>query len=586
MHISKFLVLALGASAVLAQDPNANPTNSVAPATDQPAPSPTDQQQPQPTDQQQPQPTDQQQPQPTDQQQPQPTDQQQPQPTDQQQPQPTDQQQPQPTDQQQPQPTDQAPSETVAPAPAPAPTEGGDNNNTTDGNNGNNTTTNPGSQTLADIVTSNNKSLGISKFGQFLQDPNYKSFLDRLRSNDVTCFIPSNKALDSVLKSWKKYAKKNKLNETAVPPADWKVRGNTTITDVLNYHCIDGKQKLDDLSSGNVVVTTLDHSRPLRIESTGQYDNNQLLPPPPPPPAPAQPADNGTAAPNGEQPPPPPADNNGDQNQPNGEQPPPPPPADNNGDQNQNQNQPEQQQPNGNQEQPPAAQGFQLHHFQDQTAPPDNNNNGTAPADNNNNGNGTAPPDNTPAGNTTNTNPREKNEYKVGNGITDTWVRRKDVQGSNGYINVIDEVLMPVYRPTDTLDDLDQTVTFGKLIKKNPDVVNRLNHGGKFTLFAPNNDAFDDIDTDRMDNQTINDIMNAHLVDGEHYIEAIRNDAHNNNGNTSLKAINGNDLALFVNGTVRVNDTAKVIDGNVLTNNGVIHVIDGILNRNDLRGRL
>jgi uncharacterized surface protein with fasciclin (FAS1) repeats len=101
----------------------------------------------------------------------------------------------------------------------------------------------------------------------------------------------------------------------------------------------------------------------------------------------------------------------------------------------------------------------------------------------------------------------------------------------------------------------------------------------QFTLFAPDDKALRDIDFKNLSNDTIKAFLLDHIVPGVYYSTNITAETAASKNNFTLTSISGISLPVFVNGTrITLNDTAHVIDSNVFFNNGVMHVINKILN--------
>jgi uncharacterized surface protein with fasciclin (FAS1) repeats len=100
---------------------------------------------------------------------------------------------------------------------------------------------------------------------------------------------------------------------------------------------------------------------------------------------------------------------------------------------------------------------------------------------------------------------------------------------------------------------------------------------GPFTVFAPTDEAFSKLPAGAVESllkpenkEKLKAILLYHVVSGDVTAAQVVK-------LSSAKTINGQDLRLTVNdGTVKVND-ATVVKADVLTSNGVIHVIDTVL---------
>jgi uncharacterized surface protein with fasciclin (FAS1) repeats len=146
-----------------------------------------------------------------------------------------------------------------------------------------------------------------------------------------------------------------------------------------------------------------------------------------------------------------------------------------------------------------------------------------------------------------------------------------------------------------------------------------LNSAGPYTVFAPNNDAFDALGNDTVavlmaepDNLTL--LLQYHVVDGAYTVENLTSMAQNQTMNqtqnqtmnqtqnqtggsildifsgffggdggqqagnmTTLQTLSGENLTVTVsNGTVMV-ENATIVQADINTTNGVIHIIDKVL---------
>ncbi len=175
-----------------------------------------------------------------------------------------------------------------------------------------------------------------------------------------------------------------------------------------------------------------------------------------------------------------------------------------------------------------------------------------------------------------------------------------DVPVSNGVIHVIDTVMIPpvgeicydmdthtvdVTKTADTCEkswipsvDIPMTAAattihtslVAALEKAN--LVTTLKGEGPFTVFAPTDQAFADlgINLDDVDVDTLANILTYHVVSGK----VMSSDLSDG---MEATALNGDVLTFTIGDTVSVND-ATVIIADVPVSNGVIHVIDKVLN--------
>jgi len=149
-----------------------------------------------------------------------------------------------------------------------------------------------------------------------------------------------------------------------------------------------------------------------------------------------------------------------------------------------------------------------------------------------------------------------------------------DVQASNGVIHVIDKVLMP---PVDIPTTAQSTGIHGSLVAAviQADLLATLQGPGPFTVFAPTDQAFTDAGIDLADfdspegKATLSDILLYHVVSAEV-------PAANVTDCMSATAANGHPLSFTVGNGVMVNE-ANVTMTDVISTNGLIHVIDKVL---------
>ncbi|MCS7095754.1 MAG: fasciclin domain-containing protein [Candidatus Bathyarchaeota archaeon] len=100
-----------------------------------------------------------------------------------------------------------------------------------------------------------------------------------------------------------------------------------------------------------------------------------------------------------------------------------------------------------------------------------------------------------------------------------------------------------------------------------------LNTGGPYTLFAPTDDAFDKLPKSTIENlfknkEKLIEILKYHVVEGVYCLA----DAFEKK---KLKTMQGKELKLDLE-TCSVNG-AKIVEGDITADNGVIHIIDTVL---------
>jgi len=175
----------------------------------------------------------------------------------------------------------------------------------------------------------------------------------------------------------------------------------------------------------------------------------------------------------------------------------------------------------------------------------------------------------------------DKVKFGVSNGIVTVGgatVTTADVQASNGIIHVIDTVLMP---PVDIPATAQTTGIHNSLVAAviQADLLATLQGTGPFTVFAPTDQAFSDagIDLAALDTPAgkiaLTDILLYHVVSAEVPAADVTECM-------SADAANGQPLSFTVGASVMVNG-ATVIATDVVTSNGLIHVIDKVLTPSD-----
>ena len=174
----------------------------------------------------------------------------------------------------------------------------------------------------------------------------------------------------------------------------------------------------------------------------------------------------------------------------------------------------------------------------------------------------------------------DKVKFGVGATVTvgDATVTSADVVSSNGIIHVIDKVLMP---PADIPTTAGTTGIHNSLVAAvvQADLLATLEGPGPFTVFAPTDQAFTDagISLAALDTPegkvTLADILLYHVVSSEVPASAVTDCM-------SADAANGQPLSFTVGDGVMVND-ANVVSTDVVTSNGLIHVIDKVLTPSD-----
>jgi transforming growth factor-beta-induced protein len=163
-----------------------------------------------------------------------------------------------------------------------------------------------------------------------------------------------------------------------------------------------------------------------------------------------------------------------------------------------------------------------------------------------------------------------------------------DVEASNGVIHVIDAVLLPpaeeAMADAPTMDIVDTAVADGRFTTlasalTAAELVETLKGEGPFTVFAPTDEAFAMLPAGTLeallaDIPALTDILLYHVVPGQ----VMAADVVALDGQNVDTALEGKSIAIKVDmGNVYLNEDVMVIITDILTTNGVIHVIDAVL---------
>jgi uncharacterized surface protein with fasciclin (FAS1) repeats len=154
-------------------------------------------------------------------------------------------------------------------------------------------------------------------------------------------------------------------------------------------------------------------------------------------------------------------------------------------------------------------------------------------------------------------------------------VTTANVNFTGGVIHIIDNVLTIPGLVSDVATAAGLTSVRGALVQAN--LVDTVNTTPDLTIFAPSNDAFRNIGS-ALPNLTTDDltkILTYHVVNGTvGYSTDLAN-------GTSLQTVNGQNVTVVIGDEGIFVNNAKVITANVLVANGVVHVIDEVLNPNN-----
>jgi uncharacterized surface protein with fasciclin (FAS1) repeats len=153
-----------------------------------------------------------------------------------------------------------------------------------------------------------------------------------------------------------------------------------------------------------------------------------------------------------------------------------------------------------------------------------------------------------------------------------------DILTTNGVIHVISEVILPLENIIDTADAAGSFTTLLAALDT-AGLTSTLEGAGSFTVFAPTDDAFADLlatleidATTLLGFENLSEILLFHVLDGAYYSPVVFDASP-----IALASLQGTNLNFtIVEGMIEVNG-AQVIIEDILTTNGLIHVIDTVL---------
>ncbi len=150
-----------------------------------------------------------------------------------------------------------------------------------------------------------------------------------------------------------------------------------------------------------------------------------------------------------------------------------------------------------------------------------------------------------------------------------------DVVATNGIIHAIDGVVLPPTVVDIAIDNSDFSHLVEAVVKA--DLVDELNGEGPFTVFAPDNSAFEELfselgvsGVDEIDVATLTSVLLAHVVNGN----VVSTDLSNGSVPTLNEARN---LEINVDNGVVIDGEVNVVLADVQGTNGIVHVIDKVI---------
>ncbi len=156
-------------------------------------------------------------------------------------------------------------------------------------------------------------------------------------------------------------------------------------------------------------------------------------------------------------------------------------------------------------------------------------------------------------------------------------VTKADIKCSNGVIHVIDSVILPADK-----DIVQTAVAAGKfktlaMLLDKADLVGALKGDGPFTVFAPTDDAFAKLPKETVESllksenkAQLQSVLKFHVLSGRVFSDAAAKGASVATLQGAKVTTKAKDGGVFV-------ENAKVLNADIETSNGVIHVIDTVI---------
>lgn len=167
------------------------------------------------------------------------------------------------------------------------------------------------------------------------------------------------------------------------------------------------------------------------------------------------------------------------------------------------------------------------------------------------------------------------NVYTSGMGSRSTVVKG-NLGFDGGIVHMIDTFLVP---PTDWISTVPQfNLTAAGGATTDAKLNDYLNTATDLTIFAPNNDAFQKLGStlSTMSTSELASLLEYHVVNGSHSVGY----SSNLPNGTVLKSRQGGNLTMTFSSNSLFVNSAKVIQSDLLIANGILHVIENVLDYN------
>lgn len=160
---------------------------------------------------------------------------------------------------------------------------------------------------------------------------------------------------------------------------------------------------------------------------------------------------------------------------------------------------------------------------------------------------------------------------------------------AGGTVNVGGEAMYPMKNIVENAVNSKAHTTLVAAVKA-AGLVETLQGKGPFTVFAPTNDAFENLPAGTVESllkpeakASLTKVLTYHVIAGKYDFAALSKEIKDGNGTAKLKAVSGGTLTFKMNGpkNITVSDesgnTANISTYDVYQSNGVIQVVDAVL---------
>jgi uncharacterized surface protein with fasciclin (FAS1) repeats len=154
---------------------------------------------------------------------------------------------------------------------------------------------------------------------------------------------------------------------------------------------------------------------------------------------------------------------------------------------------------------------------------------------------------------------------------TRSTLTQADLRFTGGVVQIIDSLLIPPTNVAQTAEDFNLTSFEGALYAGNK--LLSISTTKDVTIFAPNNEAFQVLGPaiSSMTSDEIAAVMDYHTVDQIVYSTGLTN-------GTKLLSAQGENITILHAGNIVYINSAELLQADILIANGVLHVIDNVLN--------